>query len=212
MRIESAFIADHTEVNPATRTLDVRSGFQSSTRVPKLPFRHVLALALVIQVASDDYGRAFTLGIDVNRVDELPVMLHQDFSFEIPRGIHAADGVSHHYPFAFSLPVDFYDVGLHSAIVGDEDSDVAHVPFIVQIGHPGRTLTGGASHEPWAILCRHPPVPEVGEHSANPCLIAASETGFQGGNPQFREPIDQFCSGSLVQSTAGDRSRQDCSR
>ena len=53
--------------------------------------------------------------------------------FEIPRGIHAADGVSHHYPFAFSLPVDFYDVGLHSVIVGDEDSDVAHVPFIVQM-------------------------------------------------------------------------------
>ena len=133
MRIESAFIADHAEVNPATRTLDVRSGCQSSIRVPKLPFRHVLALALVIQVASDDYGRAFTLGIDVDRVDELPVMLHQDFSFEIPRGIHAADGVSHHYPFAFSLPVDFYDVGLHSVIVGDEDSDVAHVPFIVQM-------------------------------------------------------------------------------
>jgi len=110
MRIESAFIADHAEVNPATRTLDVRSGFQSSIRVPKLPFRHVLALALVVKVASDDYGRAFTLGIDVDRVDELPVMFHQDFSFEIPRGIHAADGVSHHCPFAFSLPVDFYDV------------------------------------------------------------------------------------------------------
>ena len=84
MRIESAFIADHAEVNPATRTLDARSEFQSSIRVPKLPFRHVLALALVIQVASDDYGRPFTLGIDVDRVDELPVMLHQDFSFEIP--------------------------------------------------------------------------------------------------------------------------------
>ena len=89
MRIESAFIADHAEVNPATRTLDVQSGFQSSIKVPELPFRHALALALVIQVASDDYGRAFTLGIDVDRVDELPVMLHQDFSFEIPRGIHA---------------------------------------------------------------------------------------------------------------------------
>ena len=127
MRIESAFIADHAEVNPATQTLDVRSEFQSSIKVPQLPFRHVLALALVIQVASDEYGRVFTLGIEVDRVDDLPVMLHQDFSFEIPRGIHAADGVSHHYP------VDFYDVGLQSVIVGDEDSDVAHVPFIVQI-------------------------------------------------------------------------------
>ena len=47
MRIESAFIADRAEVNPATRTLDVRSGFQSSIRVPKLPFRHVLALHAV---------------------------------------------------------------------------------------------------------------------------------------------------------------------
>jgi hypothetical protein len=72
-------------------------------------------LALVVQVATDEYGRAFTLGIDVDRVDELPGMLHRDFSFEIPHGIDAVDGVSHHYPFAFSLPVDFYDVGLHSA-------------------------------------------------------------------------------------------------
>jgi hypothetical protein len=44
-----------------------------------------------------------------------------------------ADGISHHHPFGFSLPVDFYDVGLHSVIVGDEDSDVAHVPFIVRM-------------------------------------------------------------------------------
>lgn len=45
-------------------------------------------------------------------------MLHQDFSSEIPRGMHVVDGVSHHYPSAFSLPVDFYDVRLHSVIVG----------------------------------------------------------------------------------------------
>ena len=37
-------------------------------------------------------------------------------------------------------------------------------------GHPGRTLTGGASHEPWAILCSHGLYAVVGEHSANPCL------------------------------------------
>jgi hypothetical protein len=30
-------------------------------------------------------------------------------------------------------PLDFYDVGLHSVIVGDGDSDVAHVPFIVRM-------------------------------------------------------------------------------
>ena len=85
--------------------------------------------------------------------------------------MHAVDGVSHHYPFAFSLPVDFYDVGLHSVIVGDEDSDVAHVQFIVQMVTTGRTLTGRASHEPWAILCRHPPVPEVPQHSVTPWFV-----------------------------------------
>src|ERR1035437_4697610 len=150
MRIESAFIADHAEVNPATRTLDVRSGFQSSTRVPKLPFRHVLALALVIQVASDDYGRAFTLGIDVNHVDELPVMLHQDFSFEIPRGMHAADEVSHHYPFAFSLPVDFYDVGLHSVWAGNGAWNLAQAPSTVKVAPWAKNERGGraTSHGP----------------------------------------------------------------
>jgi hypothetical protein len=133
VRIESAFIADHAEVNPATRTLNVRSGFQSQIRVPKLPYRHILALALVVQMASDQYGQAITMGIDVDRVDEMAVMLHQEFSFEIPRGIHVDDGISHHHPFAFSLPVDFYDVGLHSVIVSNEDRDVAHIPFIVQM-------------------------------------------------------------------------------
>lgn len=50
-------------------------------------------------------------------------------------------GVRHPYPFAFSLPVDFYDVGLHSVIVGDEDSDVAHVPTPGDSGHLGRRVT-----------------------------------------------------------------------
>src|ERR1017187_11016436 len=61
--------------------------------------------------------------------DAPPRLLLRDSPWD-PCGDH---GVSHHYPFAFSLPVDFYDVGLHSVIVGDEDSDVAHVPFIVQM-------------------------------------------------------------------------------
>ena len=43
----------------------------------------------------------------------------------------------------------------------------------------------------------------LGQHSANPCLIAASETGFEGVKSQVREPNGQICSGSLVQSTAG---------
>jgi hypothetical protein len=43
------------------------------------------------------------------------------------------DGISHHHPFAFSLPVEFYDVGLHSVIVSDEDRDFAHIPFIVRM-------------------------------------------------------------------------------
>lgn len=76
-------------------------------------------------VAADKYGRAFTLGIEVDRVDELPASLHDDFSFEVPRGMHPVDAVSHHYPFAFTLPVNFYDVGLRSVIVGNEGSDVA---------------------------------------------------------------------------------------
>src|ERR1035437_8416108 len=50
-------------------------------------------------------------------------------------------------------------------------------------GHPGRTLTGGASHEPWAILCRHPPVPEVPEHSVNPCLVIGARNAALGGEP-----------------------------
>src|ERR1035441_5553517 len=50
-------------------------------------------------------------------------------------------------------------------------------------GHPGRTLTGGASHEPWAILCRHPPVPEVGEHSVNPCLVWGVRNVVSGREP-----------------------------
>jgi hypothetical protein len=60
-------------------------------------------------------------------VDELPVMNHQDFTFEIPSGIAAMDAISHYYPFAFSLPVEFYDVGVHAIIVSDGDSDFAHV-------------------------------------------------------------------------------------
>src|ERR1035437_3661827 len=47
-------------------------------------------------------------------------------------------------------------------------------------GHPGRTLKGGASHEPWATLCRHPPVPEVAQHSVNPCLVGGVRTVVSG--------------------------------
>ena len=30
-------------------------------------------------------------------------------------------GISHHHLFAFSMPVEFYDIGFHPVIVGDED-------------------------------------------------------------------------------------------
>ena len=133
VRIESAFIADHVEVDPTTRTLDVRTGFQSYVKVPNLPFRHVLGLAIVVQVAFDEYDHPFSLAIDVERVDDLPVMHHEDFTFEIPHGIGAMDGISHHYPFAFSLPVEFYEVGVHRVIVGNDDSDYAVIPFVVQM-------------------------------------------------------------------------------
>jgi hypothetical protein len=57
--------------------------------------------------------------------------------------------------------------------------------------------------ETGAILCRHRYGLEVGEHSFNPCLVAASKTWFQAVNPQLREPTCKFCSGSPIQPTAG---------
>jgi hypothetical protein len=60
-------------------------------------------------------------------------MHHEDFTFQIPHGIGAMDGISHHYPFAFSLPVELYEVGVHRVIVGDDDSDFAAIPFVVQM-------------------------------------------------------------------------------
>lgn len=133
MRIESAFIAEHVEVDPHTHTLSVRAGYQNYVKVPGLPFRHKLGLAIVVQIAFDEYDHPFTLAIDVDRVDDLPVMHHEDFIFEIPHGIGATDGFSHHHPYAFVLPVEFYEVGLHSVIIGDGDSDFAHIPFVVQM-------------------------------------------------------------------------------
>ena len=133
MRIESAFIAGHVEVDPVTEALDVRSGFQNYVRVPSLPFRYDLGLGMVVQIAMDEYDRPFTLEIVVDRVEDGRVMHHEDFTFEIPFGIRAMDGFSHHHPFAFTLPLEFYDVGLHSVIIGDGDSDFAHVDFVVQM-------------------------------------------------------------------------------
>lgn len=133
MRIESAFIAGHVEVDPVTKALDVRSGFQNYVKVPSLPFNYDLGLAMVVQIAFDEYDRPFTLAIDVDRVEDGRVMHHEDFTFAIPYGIRAMDGFSHHYPFAFTLPLEFYDVGLHSVIIGDGDSDFAHVDFVVQM-------------------------------------------------------------------------------
>ena len=155
VRIESAFIADHVEVDPTTRTLDVQSGFQNYVKVPNLPFGHVRGLAIVVQVAFDEYDHPFSLAIDVERVDDLQVMHHEDFTFEIPHGIGAMDGISHHYPFAFSLPVDFYEVGVHRIIVGDDDSDLAVIPFVV----PWNTTEFG---------------PRAAQHSLNPCLLRAT--------------------------------------
>lgn len=133
VRIESAFIAGHVEVDPLTEALDVRSGFQNYVRVPSLPFRYDLGLGVVVQVGMDDYDHPFELEIVVDRVEDHRVMHHDDFIFEVPFGIRAMDGFSHHHPFAFTLPLEFYDVGLHSVIIGDGDSDFAHVDFMVQM-------------------------------------------------------------------------------
>jgi hypothetical protein len=133
VRIESAFIADHVELNPVTEALDVRSGFRNYVKVPSLPFRYDLVLGLVVQVGMDEYDRPFTLEIVVDRVEDGRVMHQEEFTFEIPFGIRAMDGFSHHHPFAFTLPLEFYDVGLHSVIIGDGDSDFAHVDFVVKM-------------------------------------------------------------------------------
>jgi hypothetical protein len=133
VRIESAFIAEHVQVDPLTQTLDVRAGYQNYIKVPSLSFRYALGLAIVVQVAFDEHDHPFSLAIDVDRLDDLPVMHHEDFTFEIPYGFGAMDGISRNHPFAFSLPIDFYDVGLHSVIIGDGNSDFAHIPFVVQM-------------------------------------------------------------------------------
>ena len=133
MRIESAFIAGHVEVDPLTEALDVRSGFLNHVKVASLPLRYDLGLGIVVQIAMDEYDRPFTLEIVVDRVEDHRVLHHEGFTFEIPFGIRAMDGFSHHHPYAFTLPLEFYDVGLHSVIIGDEGSDVAHVDFVVQM-------------------------------------------------------------------------------
>jgi len=120
-------------VDPVTEALNVRSGFQNYVRVPSLPFRYDLGLAMVVQIAMDEYDQQFELEIVVDRVEDHRVMHHEDFTFEIPLGIRAMDGFSHHHPFAFTLPLEFYDVGLHSVIIGDRDSDFGHVDFVVQM-------------------------------------------------------------------------------
>ena len=133
VRIESAFIAGHAEVDPLTEALDVRSGFLNHVKVASLPLRYDLGLGLVVQIAMDEYDHPFTLEIVVDRVEDHLELHHEDFTFEIPFGIRAMDGFSHHHPFAFTLPLEFYDVGLHSVIIGDGDSDFAHVDFVVQM-------------------------------------------------------------------------------
>jgi hypothetical protein len=133
VRIESAFIAGHVEVAPLTEALDVRSGFLNHVKVASLPLRYDLGLGLVVQIAVDEYDRPFTLEIVVDRVEDHRELHHEDFTFEIPFGIRAMDGFSHHHPIAFTLPLEFYDVGLHSVIIGDGDSDFAHVDFVVQM-------------------------------------------------------------------------------
>src|SRR5665213_3461811 len=44
----------------------------------------------------------------------------------------------------------------------------------------------GMSTEPWAILCRHPPIPVVAQHSANPRLVSGDRNVVSGVNQQFR--------------------------
>jgi len=71
VRIESAFIADRVEVDTTSATLDVQAGFRNYVKVPSLPCRQNLGLAVVIQIAFDEYDHLFSLAIDVERVDGL---------------------------------------------------------------------------------------------------------------------------------------------
>src|ERR1019366_4598420 len=54
------------------------------------------------------------------------------------------------------------------------------------------------------ILCRHPPVPEVAQHSVNPCLVGGVRTVVSGREPaaqradrpvllRFTEAVTRWC-------------------
>jgi hypothetical protein len=188
VRIESAFIADHVEVDPTTRTLDVRTGFQSYVIVPHLPFRHVLGLAIVVQVAFDEYDHPFSLAIDVERVDDLPVMHHEDFTFEIPHGIGVMDGISHHYPFAFSLPVEFYEVGVHGS------SSVTMI----------RTMRSSPSSYRWSPWDTTEFGPRAAQHPLNPCLLRATRGSETAGHLAYtRRAMPAFLSIQLTHVSCG---------
>jgi hypothetical protein len=133
VQIESAFIDGHVELDPVTEALDVRSGLRNYVKVRALPSGTTWAWPWFIQIAFDEYDRPLTLKNVVDRVEDGRVLHHEEFTFEIPYGIRAMDGFSHHHPFALTLPLEFYDVGLHSVIIGDRDSDFAHVDFVVQM-------------------------------------------------------------------------------
>jgi hypothetical protein len=141
VRIGSTFIADFAEVNrlpgrsvfgPVFRA---RSQCQRFPSITSRPWRWSSGWQLT---NTDEHSPSRSTS---TASASLTLMLHQDFSFEIPRGMHVVDGVSHHYPSTFSMPVDFNDVRLHSVIVGDEDSDVAHVPFSPRTSRDARQRT-----------------------------------------------------------------------
>src|ERR1035437_1425672 len=53
-------------------------------------------------------------------------------------------------------------------------------PFIVQMVPLDEHGQVERAHEPWAILCRHPPVPEVPQHSVTPCLVNGARNVVSG--------------------------------
>ena len=57
--------------------------------------------------------------------------------------------------------------------------------------------------KPWAILCRHPPVPEVAEDSANPCLVSRVRSMASGRDTAVQSAVWPDLCAPLRQSPAG---------
>src|ERR1035438_8731594 len=115
-------------------------------------------------------------------------MHHEDFTFEIPHGIGVMDGISHHYPFAFSLPVEFYEVGVHGS------SSVTMI----------RTMRSSPSAYPVAPVGTAEFGPRAAQHPLNPCLLRATRGSETAGHLAYtRRAMPAFLSIQLTHVSCG---------